>query len=347
MRKKKLAVLLTAVTILSSVVTGCGSSSGNASEGGSEDAKSVTITNVSYDPTREFYATYNEMFAEYYEKEKGVKVEVEQSHGGSGSQARSVVEGTEADVVTLALAHDITVIEDAGMIEEGWLDEFDKNSSPYTSTMVLLVRAGNEKNIQDWDDLVKDDVEVITPDPKTSGAACWNFLAAWTYAGQVYNNDIDKQKEFVAKLYDNVSVMPSGGRAATTTFVENGQGDVLISWENEALLTLKEYPDEYEIITPSVSILAEPSVAIVDEVANDRDTQDVAKAYLEYLYTDEAQRLAGENFFRPSNETILQEFSDTFDLNVNLVTIDDFGGWDQAYADFFDEGKIFDEIYNN
>lgn len=350
MKKKNLAILLAAITACSTALTGCGNSGKTTDTGKQEngtEAKSVTLTNVSYDPTREFYASYNEIFAKYYEQETGIDVTVEQSHGGSGSQARSVVEGTEADVVTLALAHDITSIEDAGMIEEGWLNEFDKNSSPYTSTIVFLVRSGNEKGIKDWDDLIKDGVEVITPDPKSSGGACWNFLAAWAYVGKLYNNQEDKQKEFMSKLYSNVSVMDSGARGATTTFVENGQGDVLIAWENEALLSIKEHPDEYEIITPSVSILAEPSVAIVDTVAQERGTTDVAKDYLEYLYSDEAQKLAGENFYRPSNETILQEFSDTFDLNVNLVKIDDFGGWNQAYADFFDDGAIFDEIYEN
>ena len=192
--------------------------------------------------------------------------------------------------------------------------------------------------------MTKEGVEVITPDPKSSGGACWNFLAAWAYAGNLYNNQEDKQKEFMSKLYGNVSVMDSGARGATTTFVENGQGDVLIAWENEALLSLAEHPDEYEIVTPSISILAEPSVAVVDSVAEEHKTTEVAKDYLEYLYSDEAQKLAGENFYRPSNETILQEFSDTFDLNVNLVSIDDFGGWNQAYADFFEDGAIFDEI---
>lgn len=355
-KKKNLAMALTVFTVFASVLTGCNNTAketANTTSGTQESnataaaGGSVTITNVSYDPTRELYASYNEIFAEHYKEETGIDVTVEQSHGGSGSQARSVVEGTEADVVTLALAHDITTIEDAGMIEEGWIDEFDRNSSPYTSTIVFLVRSGNEKDIQDWDDLIKDGVEVITPDPKSSGGACWNFLAAWAYAGNLYNNQEDQQKEFMSKLYSNVSVMDSGARAATTTFVENGQGDVLIAWENEALLSVEEHPDEYEIITPSISILAEPSVAIVDSVVDDHGTRDVAKAYLEYLYSDDAQRLAGENFYRPTNETILQEFSDTFNLDINLVTIDDFGGWDQAYDDFFVDGAIFDEIYEN
>ena len=228
------------------------------------------------------------------------EIELVQSHGGSGSQARSVIEGNDADVVTLALAHDITAIEEAGLIEEGWMDEFEKNSSPYTSTIVFLVHSGNEKGIKDWDDLTEEGVEIITPDPKSSGGACWNFLAAWQYAKETFGGDETKMKDFVSKVYDNVLVMDSGARGATTTFVENGQGDVLIAWENEALLTLQEYPGEYELVTPSISILAEPSVAIVDENADKNGTQETAKAYLEYLYTQDAQRLAGTHFYRMS-----------------------------------------------
>lgn len=340
--KKATAVVLIAA-LSAGVFAGCGGS-GNGDAGDNGNDK-VTITNVSYDPTRELYEKYNELFAEHYKEETGKDIEVVQSHGGSGSQARSVIEGNDADVVTLALAHDITSIEEAGMIEPGWIEEFPGNSSPYTSTIVFLVRNGNEKGINDWDDLIKEGVEVITPDPKSSGGACWNFLAAWDYASKQYNGDEEQVKDFVAKLYDNVIVMDSGARGATTTFVENGQGDVLIAWENEALLALEQYPGEYEVITPSISILAEPSVAIVDENADKNGTADVAKEYLDYLYSDEAQRIIGENYYRPSNETILNEFADTFDLSVNLCTIDDFGGWDKAYEDFFADDAIFDEIY--
>ncbi|MCD8366858.1 MAG: sulfate ABC transporter substrate-binding protein [Clostridiales bacterium] len=340
----KIAALGLCVCLLAGLLTGCGSSSGEASEEGSEV---IELLNVSYDPTREFYEAYNELFSAYYEETYGVTVEVTQSHGGSGSQARSVIEGNEADVVTLALAHDITLIEDEGMIDEGWMDEFENNSSPYTSTIVFLVRAGNEKNIQDWDDLLQEDVDIITPDPKSSGGACWNFLAAWYYAQQQYGDDEEQIKEFMRALYANVLVMDSGARGATTTFVENGQGDVLIAWENEALQTMEDYPGEYEIITPSVSILAEPSVAVVDENVADHGTSEVAEAYLEYLYTDEAQRLIGEYYYRPTNEEILSEFSDVFDLDVELCTIDDFGGWDAAYEKFFQDDAIFDEIYNS
>lgn len=320
-------------------------SAGLLSGCGAEQNDALTLTNVSYDPTREFYAAYNQMFADWYAEETGLEVEIVPSHGGSGSQARSVIEGADADVVTLALAHDITLIEESGLIEPGWISEFSHNSAPYTSTIVFLVRAGNPLNIQDWDDLTGEDVEIITPDPKSSGGACWNFLAAWYYAQQTFNGDEAQMRQFVSDLYSNVLVMDSGARGATTTFVENGQGDVLIAWENEALVTLEEYPDDFVLITPSVSIKAEPSVAIVDENADKNGTRELAQAYLEYLYTPEAQQLAGQYGYRPVDETILAEFSDRFDLNVTLCSIDDFGGWDQAYADFFADDAIFDQIY--
>lgn len=344
MRKRMLALLLTTVVAAGTVLTGCGGNSDAGSQAG--DSKTLSITNVSYDPTRELYAAYNELFQEHWKKEKNEDVTITASHGGSGSQARSVIEGNEADVVTLALAHDITAIEEAGLIESGWLDEFDRDSSPYTSTIVFLVRKGNEKNIKDWDDLVRDGIDVITPNPKTSGGACWNFLAAWAFEQQRNGEDEEKTKEFMKKLYKNVLVLDSGARGATSTFVEKGQGDVLLAWENEAYLSMEEYPDDYEIVTPSVSILAQPSVAIVDSVAKKRGTEEIAKAYLEYLYSEDAQRLAGENYYRPSDEKILKEFSDQFNLDMNLVTIDDFGGWDQAFKDYFDDGAIFDQIYS-
>ena len=325
------------------VLIGC---SGQNKETASKDAKEITITNVSYDPTREFYAAYDELFQKHWQKEKGQTVKVTASHGGSGSQARSVIEGNEADVVTLALAHDITAIQDAGLIEDGWMDEFDKDSSPYTSTIVFLVRKGNDKDIHDWNDLIRTGVDVITPNPKTSGGACWNFLAAWAYAREQFDNDEEQIKKFMKKLYQNVLVLDSGARGATSTFVEKGQGDVLIAWENEAYLSMEEYPDDYEIVTPSISILAQPSVAVVDSVAKKRGTEEVAREYLNYLYSDDAQRLAGENYYRPSNEKILKEFSDQFNLDMNLVTIDDFGGWDQAFKDYFDDGAVFDQIYS-
>lgn len=335
---KRIVVVMLAAIVSLSAFTGCGNDE--------KKDGTLTLTNVSYDPTRELYEQYNKVFQKHYKEETGKDIEIVQSHGGSGSQARSVIEGSDADVVTLALAHDITLIENAGLIEPGWLEEFEGNSAPYTSTIVFLVRKGNEKGIKDWDDLIKEGVNVITPDPKSSGGACWNFLAAWEYALENYGGE-EKAKEFVKALYKNVSVMDSGARGATTTFVENGQGDVLIAWENEAITTVEEYPDEYEIITPSVSILAEPSVAIVDENAKKDGTEEAAKEYLGYLYSEEAQRIIGEYGYRPTDPEILQEFSDKFDLNINLCTIDDFGGWDAAYETFFQDGGIFDEIYGN
>ena len=343
MKKKKANVcaMLLLIILAAEVMTGCGSKSGDAA---GKNAR-LELLNVSYDPTRELYAAYNDLFIEYWKEQTGQDVTITQSHGGSGSQARSVIEGNEADVVTLALAHDITAIEEAGLIEEGWIEEFSDNSSPYTSTIVFLVRKGNEKDIHDWDDLVKDGVGVITPNPKTSGGACWNFLAAWAYQQEQDGNDEEATKEFMKRLYRNVLVLDSGARGATNTFVENGQGDVLIAWENEAYLSMKEYPDEYEIVTPSISILAEPSVAVVDSNVEEHGTREIAEAYLRYLYSDEAQRVAGKNYYRPSNEEILQEFSDQFNLEMRLVTIDDFGGWDEAYRVFFEDGAIFDQIY--
>ncbi len=340
---KKQMLELAALIVSSILFAGCGNAQDNNASADSD--RTIELLNVSYDPTREFYATYNELFQDYWKERSGQDVKVTQSHGGSGSQARSVIEGNEADVVTLALAHDVTAIEEAGLIENGWIEEFDVDSSPYTSTIVFLVRKGNEKDIRDWDDLVKDGVEVITPNPKTSGGACWNFLAAWAYWQEQDGGDESTTAEYMKKLYQNVLVLDSGARGATNTFVENKQGDVLIAWENEAYLSMKEYPDDYEIITPSISILAQPSVAVVDSNAKTHGTEEAAAAYLEYLYSDEAQRLAGQHYYRPSDEAVLQEFSDQFDLNMNLVTIDDFGGWDAAYQTYFNDGTIFDQIY--
>ena len=342
--RRNLALAAAMVTIFGTV-TGCSGSS-PASEDAGSTSETVSITNVSYDPTRELYEQYNKVFQEYWEKEKGQKIEITQSHGGSGKQARSVLEGNEADVVTLALEGDVDELRTGGLIDDGWVEEFPDSSAPYTSTIVFLVRKDNPKNIQDWDDIVKPGVEVITPDPKSSGGARWNFLAAWAYADKQSGGDETKDKEFLKALYDNVSVLDSGARGATTTFVENKKGDVLLAWENEAFLSVQEHPDEYEIITPSLSILAQPSVAVVDENAKKHGTEEVSEAYLEYLYSDEAQRLEGENYYRPSNQDILQEFSDTFDLNIELVNIDDdFGGWDAAAEKFFADGAIFDQIY--
>lgn len=345
--KKKLSKVLSlglSAALIAGLFTGCGKDSADTEAAG---AKSVEITNVSYDPTRELYEAYNTEFAKYWKEKTGQEVTVTQSHGGSGKQARSVIEGNEADVVTLALAYDITAIEEAGLIKEGWESEFDNSSSPYTSTIVFLVRKGNPKQINDWGDLIRDDVQIITPNPKTSGGARWNYLAAWAYADKEYNHYEAKVIDYIKKLYSNVLVLDSGARGSTTTFVENGQGDVLLAWENEAYLSIKENPDQYEIVTPSISVLAEPPVAIVDQVVDDRGTREVAEAYLKYLYTDIGQRLAGENYYRPSNPEILDEFKDVFNTDVELVTIRDdlFGGWDKTQEKHFNDGGIFDQIY--
>jgi len=326
--------IMSMCTILALSASGCGKKN-----------QILTLTNVSYDPTREFYEEYNQLFAKQYEETHGEPIRVIQSHGGSGAQARSVVEGSNADVVTLALEHDISLIEHTGLIESGWVDEFDKDSAPYTSTIVFLVRKGNPKNIRDWNDLIQDNVDVITPDPKSSGGACWNYLAALSYAQEQYH-DASKEQDFLKKLYENVSVMDSGARGSTTTFVENGKGDVLVAWENEAITTMQSYPGMYEMITPSVSILAQPSVAIVDDNVGMNHTQDAAKEYLTYLYSTDAQKLAAQFGYRPTDEAVLQEYANVFDLHVKLTTIDDFGGWDNAYAVYFDDGALFDKMYN-
>mgnify|MGYP004672229059 CR=1 FL=1 len=335
MKKNILSLAAAAVLSASVFLTGCGSS----------DSDTVTLTNVSYDPTRELYTAYNEIFAEHWKELTGQDVDIIQSHGGSGKQALEVANGLDADVVTLALEYDVNAIENAGLIDEGWINEFDRDSAPYTSTIVFLVRKGNPKNIRDWNDLVNDGVGVITPNPKTSGGARWNYLAAWAYADKLYGGDEAQTKDFIKKLYRNVLVLDSGARGATTSFVENGQGDVLIAWENEAYLSIKDNPDEYEIVTPSISILAQPSVAVVDKVVDKRGTREAAEEYLNYLYSDEAQRIAGDNYYRPSDPDILAEYADKFDLDVELVTINDFGGWDAAQAKHFADGGVFDEIY--
>ena len=321
------------ITMSAALLTGC------AKLGGPE------LINVSYDPTREFYEAYNDMFITHWEEETGRHLEVIQSHGGSGSQALAVSQGLPADVVTLALEADIQAIADEGLIDEGWIDEFPNDSAPYTSTIVFLVHAGNPKEIQDWDDLVRDDVGVITPNPKTSGGARWNFLAAWAWAEREYDGDESQVRDYIEGLYQNVLVLDSGARGATTSFVENGQGDVLITWENEGYLAMEEYPGEYEMITPSVSILCQPTVAVVDEVTRVNGTTELATEYLNYLYSDEAQHLAAEYYYRPSNQEILAQYGDRFDLDVELATIDEFGGWIAAQEKFFSDGGVFDMIY--
>lgn len=312
-------------------------------------ADSKSILNVSYDPTREFYQEYNTLFNKHWQAKTGGSVTVQQSHGGAGKQARAVIDGLEADVVTLALAYDIDEISRlTGKIPADWQKRLPHNSSPYTSTIVFLVRAGNPKGIKDWDDLVKDGVEVITPNPKTSGGARWNHLAAWGYALKQPGGNEAKAREFITKLYKNVSVLDSGARGATNTFVQRGIGDVFISWENEAFLAQKELgPDEFEIIVPSVSILAEPPVTVVDGVAKKHGTEEVSKAYLEYLYSPEGQKLAAKHYYRP----IKPEHADPADIarfpKVNLFTINDvFGSWDKAQTTHFADGGVFDQIYS-
>ena len=309
-------------------------------------AQATELLNVSYDPTRELYTEYNAAFAKHWKAKTGQDVTINQSHGGSGKQARAVIDGLEADVVTLALAYDIDVIAQKGLLAEDWQTRFAQNSSPYTSTIVFLVRKGNPKGIKDWDDLVKPGIQVITPNPKTSGGARWNYLAAWAYAEKTLGKDDTKVKEFIGKLFKNVPVLDSGARGSTTTFVQRGLGDVLIAWENEAYLALKEFgADKFEIVTPSLSIPAEPPVAVVDSVVKRRGTADVAKAYLEYLYSEEGQDIAGKNFYRPRDPKVAAKYATKFG-KVTLVTIDDvFGGWKKAQPAHFADGGIFDQIY--
>jgi sulfate/thiosulfate transport system substrate-binding protein len=306
----------------------------------------VELLNVSYDPTREFYADFNKSFSANWEKQTGQKVTIKQSHGGSGAQSRSVIDGLEADVVTLALAYDIDAIAQAGNLPENWQQRLASNSSPYTSTIVFLVRKGNPKGIKDWNDLTKSGVSVITPNPKTSGGARWNFLAAWGYALKQNNGDEQKAKEFVTKLYKNVPVLDSGARGSTTTFVEKGLGDVLIAWENEAYLAINQFgKDKFEIVNPSISILAEPPVAVVDKVAKKHGTEKVAKAYLNYLYTKEGQEIAAKNYYRPRSKEVAEKYAKQFPT-INLFTIDEvFGGWTKAQKTYFDDGGVFDQIY--
>ena len=307
----------------------------------------LQLLNVSYDPTRELYQDFNQAFAKAYQAKTGKSVTIQQSHGGSGKQARSVIDGLAADVVTLALAADIDALhENGGLVPADWQKRFPDNSSPYTSTINFLVRKGNPKGIKDWDDLTKPGLAVITPNPKTSGGARWNFLAAWGYALKKFGGDESKAKEFVTKLYKNVPVLDSGARGATTTFVQRGLGDVLIAWENETYLSLKQFGSgKFEIIYPSTSILAEPPVAVVDKVVDKKGTRAAATAYLEYLYSPEGQEIAARNFYRPRSAEILQKYAGQFP-KLALFTIDEvFGGWSKVQPKFFGDGGVFDQIY--
>lgn len=305
----------------------------------------TTILNVSYDPTRELYADFNKAFVAKWKADTGQTLTVRQSHGGAAKQARSVIDGLEADVVTLALAYDIDAISDAGLINPGWQAELPFNSSPYTSTIVFLVRKGNPKGIKDWGDLIREDVKVVTPNPKTSGGARWNFLAAWGYALEKNNNDEAKAREFLTKLFKNVPVLDTGARGSTVTFTQRGIGDVLLAWENEAFLSLKEVgEDKVEIVVPSLSVLAEPPVTIVDKVADRRNTRPVAEAYLRYLYSAEGQELAAKHFYRPQLPEVAAKHAKRFP-QLKLLTIDqNFGGWRAAQAKFFADGGVFDQV---
>lgn len=311
-----------------------------------ENKKAITLLNVSYDPTRELYEEFNAAFIKHWKEKTGQEIKINQSHGGSGKQGRAVIDGLDADVVTLALGFDVNALyQRGGLISKNWQSKLPHNSSPYTSTIVFLVRKGNPKNIKDWDDLVKPGVEVITPNPKTSGGARWNYLAAWAFALEKFGGDEEQTKEFVKKLFQNVVVLDTAARGATTTFVERQIGDVLIAWENEAFLAVNELgKGSVEIVVPPLSILAEPPVTVVDKVAAKKGSTEVAKAYLEYLYSEEGQDIIGKNYYRPRSEAALQKYSELFP-KLRLVTIEDFGGWDAAQKKHFSDAGIFDQIY--
>jgi len=333
------------IAVLALSIGGCAQSTGGAGTGTGEKAV-LDLLNVSYDPTREFYQDINKAFVSEWKEKTGQTLTIKQSHGGSGKQSRSVIDGLEADVVTLALAYDIDAIAERGLIASDWQTKFPDNSSPYTSTIVFLTRKGNPKQIKDWDDLIKPGIGVITPNPKTSGGARWNYLAAWGYALKKNNGDQTKAKEFVTQLFKNVPVLDSGARGATTTFVERGIGDVLIAWENEAYLAVHELgKDKFEIVNPSTSILAEPPVTVVDRYADKHGTREVAEAYLQFLYSKQGQELAAKHYYRPRSEEVLKAHTPAFP-EIDLFTIDEvFGGWSKAQKEHFADQGIFDQIY--
>ena len=309
-------------------------------------AQPAQFLNVSYDPTRELYVAYNQAFARHWKAKTGQEVQFKQSHGGSGKQARSIIDGIDADVATLALGGDVDALAQHGLLAPAWQKRLPHNSAPYTSTIVFLVKKGNPKGVKDWEDLVKPGVQVITPNPKTSGGARWNYLAAWEFAKRKYGSDT-QAKDFVSKLYKNVPVLDTGARGSTITFVQRGVGDVLLAWENEAFLALKEFgKDKFEIVVPSLSILAEPTVAVVDKVADKKGTRALAEEYLSYLYSDEGQDIAGKNFYRPTSEKAKAQYDKQFP-KLTLATIDQaFGGWAKANQEHFADGALFDQIYS-
>ena len=340
MNRKKVVGLLFGALFAVGMMAGCASEEQAAGSGAAKE-----FLNVSYDPTRELYAAFNEKFKQEWKDQSGEDVTFSQSHGGSGKQARSVQEGLEADVVTLALAYDVDEISQAGLIDKDWIKKFPNNSAPYTSTIVFLVRKGNPKQIHDWNDLTREDVQVVTPNPKPSGGARWNYLAAWAYASEKFHGDEGKIQAFMKMLFSHVVALDSGARGATTSFVQRGQGDVLIAWENEALLSVKGDPDQYEIVIPSISIMAEPSVAVVDEVVDRKGTRKLAEAYIHYLYSPQGQEIAAQNFYRPRDPEVAAKYSSQFPA-LKLVTIDDaFGGWTKAQKVHFADGGSFDQIY--
>lgn len=334
------------VLVISAALAAAACGTGSREPSSSGTSAGVSLLNASYDPTRELYREFNAAFAEYWAaKSGGQQVAVKQSHGGSGGQARAVIDGLEADVVTLALAYDVDAIARTGLIAQGWNARLPHNSAPYTSTIVFLVRKGNPKGVRDWGDLVRPGVAVITPNPKTSGGARWNYLAAWQYARQQPGGSDAAAKDFVSQLFRNVPVLDSGARGATTTFLERGIGDVLLTWENEAYLALGEAADKVEIVAPPVSILAEPSVAVVDRVVDRHSTREVAEAYLNYLYTAEGQEIAARHHYRPRDSAVLAKYAGTF-TTITLFTVDEaFGGWTAAHKAHFADGGSFDQIY--
>lgn len=336
--KTKLILSAAALAVVVSLVS-CGKKDGAGS------GSSISLLNISYDPTREFYVDVNKAFSEKWEKEHGKKITINQSHGGSGKQARAVIDGQEADVVTLALAGDIDIINrQAKLLPADWQSKLPDNSSPYTSTIVFVVRKGNPKGVKDWSDLVSDGIRVITPNPKTSGGAQWNYLAAWAWAAKEYGGDEAKVLDYMTRLYKNVPVLDAGARGSTTTFAQRKIGDVFLSWENEAHLIEKEFPGQTQIVYPSLTILAEPAVAVVEENAKKHGTTEVAVEYLKFLYTDEAQELAAKHFYRPRNQEIAAKFTATLPV-IPLVTVDnDFGGWEAARAKHFADKGTFDQI---